>query len=89
MTFVERYQVAETWVDKVLIISIYHTAMTRGSSEWTIRKTASVFEVSVGLVSENIRLANAIDSGLPITECNTRQEALTKIERRVTWRASC
>ncbi len=87
MTFVERYRMADKWQDKVLIMNLYHTAMLRGNSDWTIRKTATVFQCSVGLVSENIRLADAIDRIPAINECKTRQEALNKVDRRKQWQS--
>lgn len=86
MTFVERYQIADGWQEKVLVMSIFHSAATQGQKNWTIKQTASVFGVSVGLVSENLRLAEAIDMGSDITNCETRQNALNKIERRKTYR---
>jgi len=86
MTFPERYQIADRWQDRVLIMNLFHTAATQINTNWTLRKTALIFDCSIGLVSENLRLANGIDSGSSINECNTRQEALSKIERRTVWR---
>jgi len=82
MTFTERYKQESTWQGKAIIMSLYHRAMTSKLSEWTITKTATEFECSIGLVSENIKLADAIDAGIPIHNCNTRQEALTKLNGR-------
>ena len=81
MTFIERYQIAETWQEKALVMSLYHLAASE-RKDWTIKKTALVFGVSIGLASENIKLANAIDSGSHVINCKTRQEALTKLERK-------
>jgi hypothetical protein len=61
---------------------LYHIAMTNRVKSWTIRNTAEIFEVSIGLVSENIRLSNALDTNPKLEECSTRQEALSKLERR-------
>lgn len=88
MTFVERYRIADRWQDKVLVMNLYHTAATEMNDGWTIKQTATVFEVSIGLVSENLRLADAIDKGSDITKCATRQEALTKVDRRKAWQPS-
>lgn len=82
MTPQENYKLANTWQSKVLIMNLYHTAAILVIKSWTLRDTATYFDVSIGLVSENIRLANAIDTGVDITSCKTRQEALTKLEKR-------
>jgi hypothetical protein len=88
MTFVERYRIADKWQDKVLVMNLYHITATKISKDWTIRKTATVFEVSIGLVSENIRLADEIDhNNFEVTNCATRQDALSKLERRKAWRS--
>lgn len=86
MTFVEKYRAAKTWQEKATVMSLYHmTAIRISKVQWTLKHTATVFEVSVGLVSENLRLADAIDKGSPIVNCATRQEALNKIDRRKAW----
>ena len=79
MTFLERYQLAETWQDKCLVMEIYHLAMTTRSKNWTITRTAESFGVSIGLVSENLRLALAIHVNPKMLECETRQDAIRKL----------
>lgn len=86
MTFVEKYRMLTSWQEKAILMNLYHTVAVGRHKDWTIKQTATVFEVSVGLVSENIRLANAIDSGSSIAKCATRQEALQKVDRRKAWR---
>lgn len=82
MTFKERYQREETWHGKAMIMEIYHLAMTSRERGWTITKTAQHFQVSIGLVSENLRLANAMHIDERIIQCDSRQNALKKIDRR-------
>lgn len=79
MTFIERYQSEDTWYGKVLIMGIYHTVMSQKDKGWTLHHTANDFRVSVGLVSENIRLALALDTNKKLINCKTRQDALRKI----------
>jgi hypothetical protein len=62
-----------------MIMEIYHFAMCQRIKEWTITKTAEQFGCSVGLVSENIRLATAIHLNENLLRCETRQDALKKL----------
>lgn len=81
MTFKERYQQEVTWHGRAMIMEIYHLAMLQRERGWNITKTAQHFEVSIGLVSENLRLANAMHVDEKIIKCETRQEALKKLGR--------
>ena len=47
--------------------------------DWTLSKTAEHFGVSIGLVSENLRLALAIHTNDAILKCESRQDALKKL----------
>jgi hypothetical protein len=77
MTFLERYNSEETWWRKVLIMEIFHFAMSRQDNTWTIGKTAESFNVSIGLVSENLRIAEASHALLTtILNYDTREAAL-------------
>ena len=79
MTFLERYQQEDTWHGRAMIMEIYHLAMRARSARWTISKTANHFNVSIGLVSENLRLAHAIHDDPSIVKITTRQLALKKV----------
>jgi hypothetical protein len=79
VTFTEKYYAETTWHGKVLVMEIFHLAMSVRASDWTLRKTAQEFGVSVGLVSENLRLAQLIHRNEKILKCNTRQDALKKL----------
>ena len=79
MTFLERYQQEDTWHGRAMIMEIYHLAMRARSTRWTISKTAAHFNCSIGLVSENLRLAHAIHAEPDIVKITTRQLALKKV----------
>lgn len=79
MTFPERYNQATIWFEKVLVMEIYHLAMTHREKGWTITKTADAFSVSIGLVSENLRLAQAIHTNDKVAKCESRQDALRRL----------
>lgn len=82
MTFLERYNQEETWHGKAMVMEIYHLAMTHRVKDWTITKTANDFGCSIGLVSENLRLAYAIHIIPNIIKCETRQDALKKLNHQ-------
>jgi hypothetical protein len=78
-SFLERYQSEKTWHGKVQVMEIFHLAMLYRWGDWTLSKTARHFEVSIGLVSENLRLALAIHTSDAILKCESRQDALKKL----------
>jgi hypothetical protein len=82
MTFLERYNLEETWWRKVLIMEIFHLTMSRQDNSWTLGKTAENFNVSIGLVSENLRIAQASHGLLStILNCDTRESALKMLPK--------
>lgn len=82
-TFQEKYAECKTWQEKSTLISLYHTLMLVKYSDWIIHDTALHFRVSVGLVSENIRLAKEIDNNnKKIIDAKTREEALKLLDKR-------
>ena len=82
MTFQERYSQEQTWYGKVMIMEIYHLAKIHADKDWTLIKTAIDFGCSVGLVSENLKLADALHYNVHMFQIPTRQEALRKIKPR-------
>ena len=84
ITFKQKYNSRGiTWQEKAVLMSLYHTAMLMKYPTWNLGDTAEHFGVSIGLVSENIRLAKEIDKGnMKITLCSYREAALKLMERR-------
>lgn len=82
MTFVEKYQRESTWHAKVIVMEIYHLTMNHRSKGWTLKRTAEHFNVSIGLVSENLRLAHALHINDKLLKCESRNEALKKLNGR-------
>lgn len=78
MTFYEQYSKDRRWSGKVTIMEIYHLTMSR-KEKWTIAKTARYFGVSSGLVSENLKLAEAFHKAPELMTMPTRQEALKQL----------
>lgn len=79
MTFLEKYQSEPTWHGRATIMEIYHLAQTIRHKGWTLTKTAEAFECSISLVSENLKLANALHHNEKLFSCESRQEALKRI----------
>jgi hypothetical protein len=79
VTFLDKYKEAATWYDKAAVMEIYHLAMCQRDKTWTVGKTAQYFECSIGLVSENLKLAHHIHSQPKLLKISTRQDALRKI----------
>lgn len=83
VSFVDRYNSETTWHGKVLVMEIYHLAMTTRSKNHTITKTAEHFSCSIGLVSENLRLAILLHSNPELMALPTRQDALKRLNGKM------
>lgn len=65
-----------------MVMELYHLAMTYQGyqGKWTISKTAEYFECSIGLVSENLKLAQALHNKPLIITCENRQDAINRLK---------
>ena len=81
MTFLERYEQEDTWYGKVIVIEIFHLYHTKHRPDWTVTKTAECFGLSIGLVSENLRIAEAMHKNDKIINAGSRQKALRMVSR--------
>lgn len=79
MTFLERYQSEKTWYGRVIILEIFHLTMTQRDKTWTNVKTAAELGLSVSLVSENLKLAEAMHKDETLINAGSRVKALRKI----------
>jgi len=79
MTFKEKYDQSNNWQEKVSVMEIYHLIGLCRNNFWTISYTATYFEVSIGLVSENLKLADALHYNEKLVKCESRQDALKKL----------
>lgn len=60
-------------------MEIYHSVRQTKNSKWTVGETAKDFQVSIGLTSENLRLAEVMHYDKDLINCKTREEALKRI----------
>lgn len=78
MEYFERYHREKNWYNKILLIEVFHMKC-KSESGWTITRTAEFFGVSVGLISENLALAETIHKYPDLINCESRQDALKKM----------
>ena len=78
-TFKQKYHDCQAWHEKVIVMEIFHLTMRARDKTWTVRKTAEQFECSVGLVSENLQLAELIHNEPKLAELPDRKSALLKL----------
>lgn len=69
-------------------MELYHLTQVATVPKWTITHTAIYFECSLGLVSENLRLAHTIHTHPSIIECATREDALKQMRKYGTLQQS-
>ena len=79
MTFQEKYKQVKTWHERAQVMEIYHFAMIAREKKWPLTNTAKYFGCSVGLVSENLRLAKAIHLTPTIIKVESRDKALKEL----------
>lgn len=79
MTFLEALEKEKKWSNRALLINLFHNQMLLRKKKWSMRKTSKKLMISLGQVSEGIKLANAILAN-PELEQFTREEVLRKIK---------
>jgi hypothetical protein len=79
MTFKQKYQTCKTWQERALVINLYFRTMDARmdgkprNERPSVRSVARYFDISIGRVSEDLRLADKIDK---VRGCKTRSDAL-------------
>jgi hypothetical protein len=61
VTFKQQFLLSETWQRKALTINLFHTYMIAKRKKWNMRLTARYFNISLGHVCEDIKLANNME----------------------------
>jgi hypothetical protein len=64
------------WKIRALHIEDCHKVCKERDSKWSIRKTAKLLKMSVGIVSEDIRLAKLLRGSAYINKLQTRKDAI-------------
>lgn len=81
--YYERYHKEDRWYNKVILLEVYHTSMSSKNPGWTIQRTADFFNVSIGLVSENLSLAEQVHKYPELMNCESRIKALKRMNELV------
>lgn len=75
MTYKEKFRRSTDWKQKVLTVELFHLLMLSKNPKWKLNDTAKYFQVSIALVSENLKLAKFIENGI-VGACTSRDNAL-------------
>jgi len=75
-SYKEKYHNERRWSNKVIILELFHLIKKNQDRTWNITKTATIMEISIGAVSENLRIAEYAHLHPEILECASRQDAL-------------
>lgn len=79
MKYKEKFKLSHNWKEKIFLVSMFHSKqLLRTKNKWKVRDTANYFNVSIGLISENLMLAREIES---IDDCKSRASALRKLNQ--------
>jgi hypothetical protein len=78
MTYKEKYDQSDTWQEKAAIISQFHWYKSLKTDNWSMKKTAKYFDVSIGLVSENVTIIKNFDK---VKHMEFRQQAIDYLRR--------
>ena len=78
---VKKFKDETAWKDKCLLLELIHIKMrqqsiNKGHGKWTIRHTAKLLNLSIGLVSEDLQLARAITNNTISNDVKSRNQAI-------------
>lgn len=76
MTFRDAFRKTGDWQRKVAILSLFHNARLLRNREWKLVDTAKYFKISLGHVSENLKLAIHQEE---VKFCESRNKALQQL----------
>ena len=77
----EKFEKEKIWHRKCIIIDIYHMFKCNSDPTWNMRKTAKDLDLSVGHVSESIKISKAINDDPLFTSKNKdRKTALMRLK---------
>lgn len=79
ISFLERYNQSKTWQERAMVMELYYYG-TRDLPEFRLRHMANYFKVSISLVSENLKLADAIHKDERFLKIESRNQALKELK---------
>jgi len=82
MTFRKKFHKSSKWHERAAIVEIFHLRQSHIEKKWTMQRTAKYFNVSLGFISESLKLARACYEDPTFINCANRQIALNHLKRR-------
>ena len=84
MTYKEKYQTSKSWQQKVQIVNLYYQFKSGHGRKWSMRNTATYFGISLGLVSEYVKLGLNMEK---VKHFESRNKAMFHLtgKRRTNW----
>ena len=82
MTFKEKFYLTESWKERAIITELFHLMMQAKPElhpekpRWGLRDTAKYFDISLGMCSENLKIASVAEH---LGECRFRKDAMNMI----------
>lgn len=77
LTIKEKYERSDTWQERANTINFYHKLKRMTEKKHTLKATADYFGLSLGLVCEDIQLAENMEL---VKDCISRKTALTMLK---------
>ena len=69
-----------TWIDRAIDIRVWHVQQCRDDSTWTISKTATALNRSIGSISQDLLIASFLKTHeKQIKRCSSMRDALAYI----------
>lgn len=76
----QKFEDEEDWQVKVILIDMYHCQMLlKFGSRWRLRDTATYFQKSMGLISEDLAIAELIRNDEMPGNIDSRKRAITHL----------
>lgn len=79
MTFKERLSNETDWKKRVHIIGLFHYSMVLKNKKWRVKDSARSLGISIGQVSEDLKLCRLIEKYPILENCMTRKDALISV----------
>lgn len=78
-----KHLVKQDWLDRAVEINKFHTQCLKDDENWTLEKTATSLNRSIGSISENLMLASwAKTHEKQLRRCSSMRDAISFVKMR-------
>lgn len=78
-----KHLVKQDWLDRAVEINKFHTQCLKDDENWTLEKTATSLNRSMGSISENLMLASwAKTHEKQLRRCSSMRDAISFVKMR-------